>query len=101
MSRTALSVLLLALVTNTLTLTQVCAQQSTGTIIGTVTDKSQATLPGATVKLDPGSISAISDSQGQFTIANVAPGAYTITVGYVGCLPSTTRLSGSGGSVLP
>ncbi len=99
MSRTALSVLLLALVTNTLTLTRVCAQQSTGTIIGTVTDKSQATLPGATVKLDPGSISAISDSQGQFSIANVAPGAYTITVGYVGFAPSTTSVTVTAGQV--
>jgi len=99
MSRTALSVLLLALVTNTLTLTQVCAQQSTATIIGTVTDKSQATLPGATLKLDPGSISATSDSQGQFTIANLAPGTYTIRADYVGFAPSTSSITVTAGQV--
>ena len=99
MSRNTRSALWLALVIITLTLTQVWAQQGMGAIVGVVTDKSQATLPGATVKLDPGDISATSDSQGQFTITNLAPGAYTIRVGYVGFAPSTASVTVTAGQV--
>jgi TonB-dependent receptor len=68
------------------------AQQRTGTITGTVTDTSQAILPGATVKLDAGNASVVSDGQGQFTITNVASGTYTVTVDYVGFSPSKTNV---------
>jgi TonB-dependent receptor len=72
--------------------TSAFAQQRNGTITGTVTDTSQAILPGATVKLDPGNASVVSDGQGQFTITNVAPGTYTVTVDYVGFSPSKANV---------
>ena len=100
MCRPTFSVLVLALVIHTLALTQLWAQQGTGTIVGSVADKNQATLPGATVKLDPGNISATSDSQGQFTITNLAPGAYTIRAVYVGFAPSTARVTVTAGQVV-
>src|SRR5258708_4264035 len=98
MSKTVLSVLWLAFV-NVLGLTQLSAQQSTGTIVGTVTDKSQAILPGATVKLALSGVSATSNGQGQFTITNVAPGSYTLTVDYVGFTPGTTNVTVVAGQV--
>src|SRR5258707_1029456 len=98
MSKTVLSVLWLAFV-NVLGLTQLSAQQSTGTIVGTVTDKSQAILPGAAVKLALSGVSATSNGQGQFTITNVAPGSYTLTVDYVGFTPGTTNVTVVAGQV--
>jgi TonB-dependent receptor len=69
------------------------AQVRGGSVTGTVTDTSQAILPGATVKLDPGGLTAISDSAGKFTIYNVAPGTYTVTVDYVGFSTFTTKVT--------
>jgi TonB-dependent receptor len=77
----------------------VFAQQRTGTISGTVADTGQAMLPGATVKLDPGNASVISDGQGQFTITNVVPGTYTVTVDYVGFSSSRVTFAVAAGQV--
>jgi TonB-dependent receptor len=81
----------------TVTVTSVSAQQRAGAITGTVTDTSQAILPGATVRLDPGNASVVSDSQGQFTITNVAPGTYTVDVDYVGFSPFKTSVTVTAG----
>jgi TonB-dependent receptor len=81
------SLFFIAVMFNVLALTPIHAQQATGKITGAVTDSSGAVLPGARVELkqqDPVIASTVTDSQGQFTIYNVAPGTYTITVSYVG-----------------
>lgn len=80
--RTALSFLTLAFTVSLLASGQAMAQA--GAVAGTVKDSGGAVLPGATVKLTPGDASAVSDSQGQFNISDVARGAYTVTVNYVG-----------------
>jgi len=67
------------------------ALAQTGGISGTVKDSTGAVLAGARVELQNGP-SAISDDLGQFTITNVAPGTYTVTVSYVGFAPSTTTV---------
>jgi hypothetical protein len=41
-------------------------------------------LPGAQVELDPGEFSTSTNLQGEFTITNVAPGTYTVTINYLG-----------------
>ncbi|HWW87341.1 MAG TPA: TonB-dependent receptor, partial [Vicinamibacterales bacterium] len=41
----------------------------------------------------------VSDQQGQFTIAGVTPGQYTISISYVGLLPFTETLTVSAGEV--
>jgi len=69
------------------------AQARGGSVTGTVTDTSQAILPGATVKLDPGGLTAVSDSAGKFTIYHVAPGTYTVTVDYVGFSTFSTKVT--------
>jgi TonB-dependent receptor len=60
------------------------AQTTRGAIAGHVVDSSGAVLPGAKVELQPGGVTAITDTTGQFTISNVAAGDYTLTVSYVG-----------------
>jgi len=59
-------------------------QAARGSVAGHVVDSSGAVLPGAKIELQPGGATAVSDTQGQFTIYNVVPGSYTVTVNYVG-----------------
>ena len=64
----------------------VSAQEESGkgTINGRVNDPDGRPLQGARVELQPKGQAAISDSQGQFTLSNVALGTYTLTVSSVG-----------------
>ena len=64
--------------------TIVGAQERGGTITGLVTDSGHYVLPGARVELQPAGQSAVSDAEGRFTIADMKPGDYTVTVSYVG-----------------
>ena len=81
------SLLLVAFIIAVLGLAPVDAQQNAGRISGTVTDTSGAFLPGAQVEIQQKGPSTVSDNQGQFTIANLAPGSYTVMVSYVGFSP--------------
>ena len=67
-----------------LTATPALAQGSTGTITGQVTDQQNAVIAGAEVKaVDPTTNQTYSNTTnevGRFTIVNVAPGSYTVTV---------------------
>ena len=60
------------------------AQSPTGNIVGRLTDLSGARVPGATVRVKNMQTSEIretaSQSDGEFTIPNLAPGQYSITV---------------------
>jgi hypothetical protein len=58
------------------------AQETAGTIEGTVTDTSGARIPGATVKVEGAAFtrSATTDSNGFFRLLQVPPGAYKVTV---------------------
>ncbi len=64
--------------------TQSWAQVAAGTVTGVVTDQQSAVIAGANVRLvDPTTNSvytAISNSVGRYSIVNVAPGAYDLTV---------------------
>jgi len=57
--------------------------QTTGTVEGTVTDQSNAPLPGVTVELTSpslqGSRTAVTSADGRYRFPSVPPGAYTIT----------------------
>jgi TonB-dependent receptor len=75
------------------------AQGGAGIITGTATDTNHDVLPGAPVKLDPGDISAVTNGQGEFTITNVSPGSYTLTVTYLGFSPFTTTVTVMAGQV--
>jgi hypothetical protein len=60
------------------------AQQGSGSITGKVSDPSQGVLPGARIELQPGGQSAQSDGNGDFSIKDVSPGRYTVTVSHEG-----------------
>ncbi len=58
--------------------------QGRSAITGRVADSSGAVLQGARVELQPRGIVAATNSWGEFTFTNVPPGAYTVTISYVG-----------------
>jgi len=63
------------------------AQQRSGAITGHVKDEAQGMLPGARVQVQPTGRTVVSDQQGQFTLTDLPPGSYTVTVSYVGFAP--------------
>src|ERR1700730_6731968 len=75
------------------------AQGSTGTIVGAASGADHDVLPAAPVKLSPGDTSVKTNDQGEFTITNVPPGTYTVTVSYVGFSPSATSVAVTAGQV--
>lgn len=75
------------------------AQSFKGKVAGEVADTTGRVLQGAQVELQPGGFSTVSDSQGNFTIENVAPGDYTLTVTYVGFSPFSSKVTVTGGEV--
>ena len=69
------------------------AQENTARVTGLVADINGGVLPGARVEAQQkGSVvgSAISDGQGEFAIANLVPGEYTLVISYVGFARSET-----------
>src|SRR5688572_33398127 len=61
------------------------AQIVTGTILGTVTDESKAVLPGVTVTLTSpvlpgGPQTSVTDANGGYRFAGLAPGTYKLTL---------------------
>ena len=70
--------------------------EGSGCIIGRVTDKAHNSLPGASVAIANGT-GVTSDLNGNFRIANLKPGTYTVTISYVGFQPVTQTITiGSG-----
>jgi outer membrane receptor protein involved in Fe transport len=67
----------------------VSAQTSTGTIVGTITDKTGAAVPKATVKVSSEQFGevprvATTDSAGGYRFESLLPGTYTVTVTLAG-----------------
>jgi TonB-dependent receptor len=87
------------LLVNMLWLIPFQAQERKATISGHITDADHAVLQGARVELQPNGYKAVSDSQGQFTISDLSPGHYTLTVSYVGFAPFSTELDVTAGQV--
>jgi TonB-dependent receptor len=69
------------------------AQERKGSMTGHATDTNHDPLVGARVELQPLGQTAITDSQGQFTISDLAPGKYTLTISYVGFTPFSTEVN--------
>jgi TonB-dependent receptor len=65
----------------------VFAQTGKGSLAGRATDAEGAVLPGAKVQIEPGNVSVATDQQGEFTVINLVPGEYKVTISYVGFLP--------------
>src|ERR1700732_1341458 len=76
------------------------AQERKGTITGHATDSNQDPLIGARVELQPLGETATTDSLGQFTIPDVPPDKYVLTVSYLGFDPFSKDVTvGSGATV--
>ncbi len=75
------------------------AQAGRGTLVGRATDTSDAVLPGARVRLQPGDFTAATNEQGEFNLIGVAPGDYTLTISYVGFTTFTQQVKVTAGQV--
>ena len=64
-----------------------------GVIAGIVQDSEGAILVSAKVTVQPSGRQAATDNQGQFRIANVPPGSYTLTISYVGFASYSSTVS--------
>jgi TonB-dependent receptor len=76
------------------------AQTSRGAISGRVTDAQGAVLQAARVELQPSGQFALTDTQGQFVLGDLATGEYTVTVSYVGFAPFTTSVKVGAGQTV-
>src|SRR6516162_1432627 len=72
-------------------------QTGKGSISGEVRDAAGAALPGAKVELQPQVQPVTSDGQGNFSISDLPPGAYAVTVSYVGFTPYTGNVTVTAG----
>src|SRR5882762_8938790 len=75
------------------------AQERKGGITGHVTDVNHDALVGARVEVQPNGYAVATDAQGAFTISDLAPGKYTLTVSYVGFKPFSKDVTVASGSV--
>ncbi len=63
------------------------AYAQTGVVTGTIIDKQNLALPGATLKITPGNRYTVSDVHGKFAFLNVPAGNYELEATYIGYQP--------------
>jgi TonB-dependent receptor len=85
---------------STILLTAADAQERRGIITGLVTDSAHAILQGASVELQPTGKKAVSDNTGQFSIADVPAGMYTLSVTFVGMGSYSAQITVKAGETL-
>lgn len=71
--------------------------QATGRITGTVTGTGGQPVAGAQVSIPATRAGAVTGDDGRFTIANVAPGTYTLRVQRIGFAPETRQVTVANG----
>ena len=75
------------------------AQADRGSVAGNVTEPSKSVLQGAKVVLQPGGQTAVTGPGGNFIIAGVKPGHYTVQISYLGFQQSTAEIDVAAGVV--
>jgi TonB-dependent receptor len=73
------------------------ALAQTGTVTGTVVDVQGRALQGAKIVTDPGGASALSDTQGQFTLSALSSGSYDVRISYAGFATFTRKVTVAAG----
>ena len=96
-SRVFAHLLLVVAALNLFCLQIATAQVSRGTVSGRLTDGGGGLLQGARVELQPSGASTVSNTQGEFTIENVAPGPYEMKVNFVGFAPFSSQVTVAAG----
>jgi TonB-dependent receptor len=76
-------------------------QSQKGTLSGHVTDASQAVIQNAQVVVTPGNLTTTSNSLGDFVVAGLAPGSYTVSVTSVGFKTLTQTVTVTAGQSVP
>jgi TonB-dependent receptor len=74
------------------------AQERRGSISGHATDTNNDPLVGARVEVQPTGRVVVTDAQGAFVIADVAPGTYTLNISYVGFTPLSLSVTVASGA---
>jgi len=75
------------------------AQERKGGISGHVTDVNHDALVGARVEVQPNGYVVTTDTEGAFTISDLAAGKYTLSVSYVGFKPFSKDVTVASGSM--
>ncbi len=73
------------------------AQTGKGTLTGKATDSSGGVLHGAHVEVHPGGGTAVTNDRGEFTIAGLEPGKYSVTISYEGLASVTSEVTVASG----
>jgi TonB-dependent receptor len=74
-------------------------QATMGVITGVVTDVQGAVLKGAEIHVQPSDRVVTSGEEGHFTVLDLAPGVYTVTVSYVGFASYATSVTVVAGQI--
>ena len=98
--RLLLQVMLFITILCLLSLPAALAQQAKSTISGMAKDSGGSSLHGAVVKLSPNGQSTATDEQGQFTLSDLPPGTYSLTISYVGLAPFSKDLTVTAGETM-
>lgn len=73
------------------------AQSGRGAISGIVKDSGGAILQGAKIVLEPKVRPVLTDNQGEFTVTEIAPGEYSLTISYLGFEPYNGKITVAAG----
>jgi TonB-dependent receptor len=73
------------------------AADAVGSISGTVKDPAGAVVQGARVMLMPGGATAVTNTEGAFSLRDLAPGTYKVTISYIGFSDFVTSLTVASG----
>jgi TonB-dependent receptor len=68
------------------------AQEHKAGISGRITDSSGGVLQGAQIVMEPKGLVEVSNGQGTFSVNDLDPGSYTLTITYVGFAPLTKQV---------
>jgi TonB-dependent receptor len=91
------AIFLAAFFTGIFSLGPLYGQSGKGVISGVVKDSAGAALQGARVELQPQIRPLSSDGQGDFTLTDVTPGTYAVTISYIGFAPYTGTVTVTAG----
>src|ERR1700761_142557 len=77
------------------------ANTANGSVSGSVKDSAGAALAGAQIVLQPSGATVVSDAQGRYSLPNIQPGSYTITISYIGFKNQVQTVTVSAGQPTP